>query len=233
MKRQNFSIYHFILPGIFLMLAISCKKDDDNNNQIPGNGLLTDARDGAVYKTVTIGDQVWMAENLKYLPSVNGPGTGSETTPLYYVIGYDGTNVSDAKATANFSKYGVLYNWTAAKTACPAGWHLPGDTEWTQLTDFLGGEAVSGGKLKETGTAHWNDPNEGATDEVGFTALPGSYRNINGTFNILGDYAYWWSATEYSDNNAWFRVIFFNSSVVFRNFQNKEVGYSVRCVKDK
>ena len=228
MKKQNFSIYLLMLIGMFLVLASSCKKDDDT----PATGTYTDTRDGNVYKTVTIGDQIWMSENLKYLPSVTGQGTGSETTPYYYVYGYDGTIVSDAKATANYSTYGVLYNWSAAKVACPAGWHLPGDAEWTKLTDFLGGEAVAGGKLKETGTTHWNAPNEDATNETGFTALPGGFRNNNGTFSVIGDYANWWSATEQTDNEAWYRVTYFVSGVVYRNYYHKEYGLSVRCVKN-
>src|SRR5690554_1847166 len=136
------------------------------------SGTFIDSRDGNEYNWVQIGDQVWMVENLKYLPSVVGPGTGSQTTPHYYVYGYDGTNVADAKATDNYATYGVLYNWTTAMNACPDGWHLPSDAEWTELTDYLGGESVAGGKLKETGTTHWASPNTGATNETGFTALP-------------------------------------------------------------
>ena len=126
------------------------------------SGTFIDSRDGNEYNWVQIGDQIWMAENLKYLPSVVGSGTGSETTPYYYVYGYNGTNVADAKATDNYATYGVLYNWTAAmdgeassttnpsgiQGVCPAGWHLPSDAEWTELTDYLGGTSVAGGKLK-------------------------------------------------------------------------------------
>ncbi len=127
------------------------------------NNGFTDSRDGTHYNAVKIGNQVWMAENLKYLPSVVGPGTGSQTTPYYYVYGYDSTVVADAKATSNYTTYGVLYNWPAAMNeatssssnpsgvqgACPTGWHLPSDAEWTELTDYLGGTSVAGGKLKE------------------------------------------------------------------------------------
>ena len=159
---------------------------------------FTDPRDGNVYKTVTIGNQVWMAENLKYLPWVAEPGQSSSTSSYYYVYGYTGTSVPAAKATSNYSTYGVLYNWNAACTSCPWGWHLPSDAEWTHLTDYLGGQSVAGGKLKETGTSHWNSPNIGATNETGFTALPGGFRNYYGDFNYIGDYGYWWSATEYA-----------------------------------
>lgn len=156
-----------------------------------GFSTFTDPRDGNVYKTIQIGNQIWMAENLKYLPSVVGYETGSVTYPYYYVYGYNGTNISDAKATENYATYGVLYNWSAVmggamnsnnnpsgvRGVCPEGWHVPSEAEWTELTDFLGGEVVAGGKLKETGTEHWKTPNKGATNETGFTALAGGMRS--------------------------------------------------------
>jgi len=185
------------------------------------SGTFIDSRDGNEYNWVQIGDQVWMAENLAYLPSVNMVADGSEDAAgsYYYVYGYDGTNVAEAKATDNYTTYGVLYNWTAAmdgeassttnpsgiQGVCPAGWHLPSDAEWTELTDYLGGESVAGGKLKETGTTHWASPNTDATNETGFTALPGGYRGSNGTFNYIGYFGYWWSASESNTNYAWYR----------------------------
>ena len=193
---------------------------------------FTDTRDGKVYQTVVIGTQEWMAENLKYLPSVVGPGTGSQSTPYYYVYGYDGTNVADAKATDNYATYGVLYNWTAAMDACPAGWHLPSDAEWTELTDYLGGIIVAGGKLKETGTTHWQSPNRGATNETGFTALPGGYRYYTGDFNLIGTQGYWWSATEYLPDGAWYRYMLYSGSYVLSHVYTKADGFSVRCVRD-
>jgi len=207
---------------------------------------FTDSRDGNVYKTVTIGNQVWMAENLKYLPSVVGPNTGSNTTAYYYIFGYNGTSVTDAKATTNYATYGVLYNWPAAMAGtassssnpsgvqgvCPAGWHLPSDAEWTQLTDYLGGESVAGGKLKEAGTSHWTSPNTGATNETCFTALPGGCRSNNESFSMVQRFGYWWSATEYGASVAWYRNMYYNSVVVGRFKNVKEGGASVRCVRD-
>ena len=209
--------------------------------------IFYDARDGNAYKTVKIGNQIWLAENLKYLPSVVGPGTGSERTPYYYVYGYDGTNVTDAKATSNYTTYGVLYNWPAAMAGsassnanpsgvqgvCPAGWHLPSNAEWTELTDYLGGSSVAGGKLKETGTTHWASPNTGATNETGFTALPGGGRYYNGFFSI-GNEGVWWSATRYytSSFEAWRWDMYYNEGYVSRGNGAKGVGFSVRCVRD-
>jgi len=212
------------------------------------SGTFIDSRDGNEYNWVQIGDQVWMAENLAYLPSVNMVADGSEDAAgsYYYVYGYDGTNVADAKATDNYATYGVLYNWTAAmdgeassttnpsgiQGVCPAGWHLPSDAEWTELTDYLGGTSVAGGKLKETGTTHWASPNTGATNETGFTALPGGYRYFHGTFDDFGNYGYWWSATETYTNYAWYRFMYYNHYIVNRHDYNKELGFSVRCVRD-
>src|SRR5690554_5200161 len=208
---------------------------------------FTDPRDGKVYQTVVIGDQVWMAENLAYLPSVNMVADGSEDAAgsYYYVYGYDGTNVADAKATDNYATYGVLYNWTAAMNGeassttnpsgiqgvCPAGWHLPSDAEWTELTDYLGGTGA-GGKLKETGTTHWNSPNTGATNETSFTALPGGSRRYDGPFNYVGSNGFWWSATESGASSVWGRNINYVNSSVGRDHGYKEVGFSVRCVRD-
>lgn len=193
---------------------------------------FTDPRDGKVYQTVTIGNQEWMAENLAYLPSVVGAGTGSLTTPYYYVYGYNGTDVNAAKATSNYATYGVLYNWTAAVNACPAGWHLSSDAEWTELTDYLGGESVAGGKLKETGTTHWHSPNTGATNETGFTALPGGSLYGYGGFYNVGSYGNWWSATESYASYAWYRTMGYNGRDVGRSSYDKEFGLPVRCVRD-
>ena len=207
--------------------------------------VLVDSRDGNIYKVVQIGEQIWMAENLKYLLNVVGSSAGSETKPYYYVSGYQGTNVSEAKTHINYKTYGVLYNWSAVMNGdassttnpsgvqgiCPCGWHLPSDAEWTQLTYYLD-LSVAGGKLKEAGTTHWDSPNTGATNETGFTALPGNYRNDDGVFVTIGEDCDLWSATEKDVNYAWFRNIHYNDRDVGRNNFNKEIGFSVRCIKN-
>jgi len=212
------------------------------------NVTFTDPRDGNVYHTVKIGNKVWMVENLRYLPSVVGSSNaGSLTIPCYYVYGYDGTNVTDAKATSNYNTYGVLYNWSAAMAGsasskanpsgvqgvCPTGWHLPSDAEWTQLTGYFGSTSILGGKLKEIGTTHWLSPNFEATNETGFTALPGGYRLGDGTFHDVGYRGYWWSATEYDYSSIpvlW--SMNYNNRNVYRNPGGKEVGFSIRCVRN-
>ena len=133
---------------------------------------------GYNYSTVQIGDQCWFSENCRYLPDVSPSSIGSANSPHYYVYGYEGTDVSAAKATTNYETYGVLYNMLGAFTGnvCPSGWGFPTDEEFTQLTDFLGGEGVAGGKMKQVGYNLWLSPNTGATNSSGFNGLPGGYR---------------------------------------------------------
>ena len=200
----------------------------------PVFGSFTDSRDGNQYVTVTLGKQVWMAENLAYLPSVSKPYSGSWSSPYCYVYGYVGTSVTTAKATTNYQTYGVLYNWPAALEACPDGWHLPSDGEWTTLTDYLGGISVAADKLKEAGTTHWPSPND-ATNESGFTALPGGYRfdyDSGANFEGIGYHCDWWSSTEHNAIDAWRRHLSYNYSYVYRYYTSKEFGFSVRCVRD-
>lgn len=209
------------------------------------NGTFTDTRDGTVYTTIKIGNQVWMAENLKYLPAVSELKAGSNTIPHYYVYGYNGTDVAVAKASPLYSIFGVLYNWSAAMAdsgnrnitttiqgVCPAGWHLPNDAEWTQLTDYLGGAAVAGGKLKETGYWHWDMPNTGATNESGFAARAAGQRISGGATLFELNSGFWWTASEANDNYAWQYSMSYNNSKVDRDSRRKELGFSVRCVKD-
>ncbi len=203
--------------------------------------------DGNNYAVVTIGEQTWMAENLKYLPSVVGSATGSGTEGYCYVYDYEGTNVLEAKATENYDTYGVLYNWTAAMNGeessdgnpsgvqgvCPVGWHLPSEVEWTALSDLLS-SSQAGGKLKETGTSHWNNPNVGATNETGFTALPGGARSPNGVFGNVGGFGYWQSTTVSNSTSSWYSYLLNMSAygIGTDDILSNQNGFSVRCIKD-
>jgi uncharacterized protein (TIGR02145 family) len=193
---------------------------------------ITDSRDGNHYNVVKIGNQIWMAENLKYLPSVAALGTYAPSTPYYYVYGYDGTDLNVAKATANYTTYGALYNWAAAKDACPSGWHLPDNSEWTQLANTLGGMSVAGDKMKEIGTDHWASPNIGATNESGFTALPHGYFSLS-TFSMSMVYdAIWYSLSETGPETAYFARIRSSNAEFSLTSNSKSFGYAVRCVKN-
>lgn len=201
------------------------------------SGTFIDSRDGHEYKWVKIGEQIWMAENLAYLPSVSPPAEESGTEPYYYVYGYNGTSVSEAKATDNYITYGVLYNWPAAKTNCPPGWHLPTDDEWKQLEMAIGMSQSEADKFgwrgtdegtKLKATSGWNNNGNG-TDDFGFGALPGGFRDIsNGNFHGVDYEGDWWSATE----TAWTRHLLYSASRVRRYSYFYENGFSVRCVKD-
>jgi uncharacterized protein (TIGR02145 family) len=189
--------------------------------------------DGNTYNTVQIGNQVWMSENLKtsryrnggLIPNVtDGTAWSNSTTGAWSYYNND---------VSNNAIYGKSYNWytTLGDTLCPTGWGVPTDAEWTTLTTYLGGESVAGGKMKSVGTTYWNDPNTGATNESGFSALPGGFRLNFGFYNIRNN-AFFWSATEYSSNDAWPRYLnYFNGSVTRSNY-GKSVGGSVRCLRD-
>lgn len=210
-------------------------------------GSFTDPRDGNNYLTVNIGNQVWMAENLKYLPYLDAPDKSRDDVLNYCVYGYYGNIVEEAKATKNYNAYGVLYNWTAAMAgftnsetnpsgiqgACPDGWHLPSDLEWIQLVDYLGGPTKAGKKMKDSSDIYWYSPNYGATNEIGFTALPGGYSfsNGGGGFQELGYEGFWWSSREYS-GGAVVHHLDYNSAEIKRDYYSKSNGYSIRCVKD-
>lgn len=148
------------------------------------------------------------------------------TRPSYYW--YD--NDSTYKNT-----YGALYNGYTVKTnkLCPICWHVPTDAEWSILTTYLGGEDVAGGKLKETGTTHWDTPNTGATDETGFNALPGGSRFMDGTFKLVNDGGNWWSSSDYNTERTWFRGMNSAIDMVFKGPLEKPNGVSVRCVMDE
>ncbi|MCK4663242.1 MAG: fibrobacter succinogenes major paralogous domain-containing protein [Bacteroidales bacterium] len=219
-------------------------------NQVSFNtyqGTVSDY-DGNNYNTAQIGNQIWMKENLKTTHYADGTAlidgtaagdiSGDYTTKYYFAYDNNETNVAT---------YGRLYTWAAIMNGaassetipssvqgiCPDGWHVPSDAEWTELTDYLGGESVAGGKMKEVGTTHWNSPNTGATNESGFFALPGSYRNYSGNFENIGYTADFWSSTEYSSNFfAWGRKLSCDLESVFHTASTKSYGYSVRCVRN-
>ena len=230
MRKRKMFLSRFIV-AMFVIALYACSTEEPKKPTDATSSTFTDSRDGNVYKYVKIGNQIWMAENLRYLPSVVGPGTGSQITPCYYVYGYDGTSVAAAKATANYTTYGVLYNYTAACNSCPDGWHLPSEAEWAELVQFVNTTDNAGFVLRST--SGWYD-NLNGTDDYVFTALPGGGRGNDGSFHSIGKYGDWWSATE--DNayasRAWGRTMKYDNSDVNSSDFNKQLGFSVRCVRD-
>jgi uncharacterized protein (TIGR02145 family) len=233
----------FLFFSMFLMMACTINEDEEFVDYLKTSGEFIDSRDHHEYQWVKIGKQIWMAENLAYLPSVSPLINDTANLPCYYVYGYDGTDVNMAKSNLNYIKYGVLYDWSAALTACPAGWHLPSDAEWQQLeielgmTTYLADECVDffdrgtdqGNQLKTA--SGWNNDGNG-TNSSGFSGLPGGYRFGNGNFCFIGKLSYCWSSTDSSEDLAWGRGLAYNSSGVCRSRYYKENGFSVRCIKD-
>ena len=222
--RKKFCLVFLVVP----VLIGGCGKDSIFHRD---GGTLKDSRDKHEYNWIRIGEQVWMAENLAWLPVVNPSAFESETSTYYYLYDFEGSNVAEAKAAANYMTYGVLYNWEAAKTACPSGWHLPLDAEWYTLADFL--DTDQGGKMKEAGTTHWINPNEGATNESGFSALPGGIRQRGDGFGFLGSYGYFWSSSAFDATNALIRGLGNTNDELYKDYRNKSSGLSVRCLRNR
>lgn len=209
-------------------------------------GTITDI-DGNIYKTVNIGTKVWMAENLKTTKYSDGTEIPLVTNSSKWSALTDpGYCWYENDSYANRELYGALYNWycigktsNGGRNICPVGWHVPTDAEWTILTDYLGGEYVAGGKLKEAGST-WTLPNNGATNETGFTARPGGYCDSKGTFGGKGTSAAWWSSSDWRNwpgepiTLALARTIMFNLTIIYREKfgVSMKTGYSVRCLKD-
>jgi uncharacterized protein (TIGR02145 family) len=240
-KRTHYLIYTFTIIGLFLLLSNGCKKDETSQ---PNSGLIFNPNliygtvtdiDGNVYKTIQIGTQTWMAENLKVTHYRNGTSIPNVTDSVAWYNLTTGAYCNYENNPNISTTYGKLYNWYAVKDSnniAPLGWHVPSDNEWTILTDYLGGENLAGGKLKEIGITHWADSNRNATNESGFTAIPAGY-HYDYNFEKIGIWARWWSSTDYSIDFAYGRVINEYGTVSINNGGYKPNGYSVRCIKDK
>ena len=199
-------------------------------------GTVTDI-EGTIYSTIGIKDKIWMVENFKTTRYSNGDLIGT-TTPANLDIGMEINPkyqwAYDNNET-NVQTYGRLYTWysvTDTRNICPTGWHAAHYYEWSYLYSSLGDPSLSGGKLKETGIAHWVSPNIGATNEFGFNGLPCGYRSSDGIFQAIGYFGGWWSALQNSDRNAWEFDLRNESSSISYNYVDKRIGYAVRCVKD-
>lgn len=184
------------------------------------------------YATVQIGTQIWMAENLKTTHYKNGVSIPNITDSSVWIGLNNGATCLYNNDSSYRTIYGSLYNWFSVNTGnlCPTGWHVPTDAEWTILTNYLGGESIAGGKLKSIST--WNNPNIGATNETGFTALPAGFRRGIGSFGSIEKYSLWWSATEWDISDAWTRDASYDYSNMARMQYVKLAGFSVRCLKN-
>ena len=222
---------------LFFTLALLFAGCDKNDPFDANSGTFTDKRDGHMYKWVKIGEQIWMAENLAYVPYACAP----DSQCGIWVYGYYG----EGSFYENYTTYGCLYDWETAQTACPEGWHLPSDEEWMELERFLGMEedelydmddlfrgqvSEIGGKLKETGLTYWKTPNEGATNETGFSALPGGGKYSR--YLSINEVGCFWTSTKQNSNEAITRIYSSNHGGSGRYANKLRDGLSVRCVKN-
>jgi len=219
----------FILSAFILVSLITgCSKDENPPDSV------TDI-EGNIYKTVRIGNQVWMAENLKTstfsdgseIPDVPDATDWNELTT-------QGRCWYNNDEAANKDIYGALYNYYAVNSGklCPAGWHVPSKGEWEKLRETLGDTLTGGGKLKEEGTEHWKTPNTGSVNSTGFTALPAGIRYFEGTFNSVTMFTSFWSSTESDNNNGWYLSLYYSDAAVVIHNTSKKDGFSIRCIKD-
>jgi uncharacterized protein (TIGR02145 family) len=200
----------------------------------PVENKMTDI-DGNQYDVIKIGNQIWMKENLKVSKYRNGEAIPTGLVNTVWANTNKGAYAIYNNDNTNNVRYGKLYNWYAVNDSrglCPSGWHIPSESDWSTLLSYLGGDLACGGKLKSIGTSYWYSPNSDATNVSGFSALPGGSRDNDGSFDVIRNYAFFWSATEYGNNDAFTRNLDYYSNDFGRSYGNKRNGFSVRCVRD-
>jgi uncharacterized protein (TIGR02145 family) len=232
MKKRHPISTIMLVTAVLVIITSGCKKNEEEESSIIKDG------DGNVYTSVTIGNQVWLKQNLKTTKFNDGTAiplvTGNTEWNDLSTPGYCWYNNDEATYK---SDYGALYNWYAVGTGklCPKGWRAPTNDDMDDLLVLLGDYQTAGGKLKEEGTTHWNSPNEGATDDYGFSFLPGGYRNYTGTFAEIRITGGWWNITENSahNNEAYVNILTKDFAPLgVNNSVSKKNGDSVRCLKD-
>lgn len=200
-------------------------------------GSVLDAS-GYTYKTIPIGNQTWMAENLRTVNYRNGEEIDLVIDNGEWIGLSSGafSNYENTEDLDEIATHGRLYNWfavTDTRNIAPEGWHVATAEDWNTLATFLGGEAVAGGKLKESGAAHWNSPNTGANNSSGFTALPSGRREyVDGSFINTGFNGFWWTSTAYNPDYSWYRQLNYDGAFINPANFHKQYGFAVRCVKD-
>lgn len=236
--KSTFLLFTYFLLGFVSLFFTSCKKDNKTEN------ITLQDIDGNIYKTVTIGTQVWMAENLKVTRYRNG-----DSISFYNGYEYGWPAISNQKGACcdylnlpeNSLIYGKLYNWNAvndSRNIAPVGWHVPSEAEWKILSTFLGEDSICGGKMKATGTIEnatglWKSPNAEASNSSGFTALPaGSCNGDFGFYMQLGNWAYYWSSTSMNNKEAMCYFLSFHQGNMLINPNTKNSACSVRCIRN-
>jgi uncharacterized protein (TIGR02145 family) len=229
-----------ILTLIGIILFSSCKKKQNPTSQ---SSTVVKDINGNNYDTVKIGKQVWLKQNLKVTSLNDGTSILKVTNDTQWSTLSTSGYCDYKNDESNSSVYGRLYNWYTVNTQkiCPSGWHVPSKSEWQELSDYLGGDSVSGGKLKEIGSTHWLDasdltkPNVGATNSSAFTALPAGFRETNGLFDGKSWGTLWWSTTEGiegSISGVWHPILRTDIKTIENDIDDKRIGVSIRCLKD-
>lgn len=211
---------------IFTFFVFSCKKEKN----------IVDSRpkdiDGNVYDTVVIGSQVWMVQNLKTTRYNDGTPIPTNLDNTEWEFAISGAYSIYDDSIQNNNTYGKLYNWYAVNTGklAPKGWHVPTESEWTTLAINLGGETIAGGKMKSTNL--WNNPNTGATNSSGFSALPAGDRYTAGFYSSKNEKTIFWTATSVNALQSETRVLLANNAGLLLNYAHNYAGLSVRCIRD-
>jgi len=240
MKNTNKIRTSLLMLVTLMLINSSCQKDNNNSISSPlfnsnvTYGSVTDY-DGNLYKTVVIGTQTWIAENLRNTHYQNGESILEVRDTTTWINLSTGAYCDYNNSSSIVATYGRLYNWYAVKDSrniAPNGWHVATEADWEVLTTYLGGESIAGGKLKEIGLTHWQSPNTGATNETGFTGLPGGFCFVDGVSFYMGSIARWWSSTKIDNTSAQGRVMAYNSGEFHIGSYSMLFGLSVRCVKD-
>ncbi len=188
-----------------------------------------------IYETVTIGNQVWMVKNLDVDHYRNGDQISEVRDQNEWSLNEKGAWCYYDNSSDSGVKYGKLYNWYAVidpRGLAPAGFHIPSDEEWSILNTYLGGVGIAGGKLKESDLTHWFSPNIGATNESGFSALPGGMRFSDSPYGFVGSHGVWWSTSGDNVSGVWCRYLYHDNAGMGRNHGAKKNAFSVRCIKD-
>jgi uncharacterized protein (TIGR02145 family) len=196
--------------------------------------------DGNVYNFKSICDKMWMTENLNVSHYRNGDSIPEVTSPTEWANLTTGAWCYYNNDPLMAKIYGKLYNWYAVndpRGLAPEGWNIPTNTDWNELSNCLGGVQIAGGKLKATGTIEagdglWYEPNTGATNETGFSGIPGGHRSDTGKYIFIGINAYWWSSTEHANADAWLWNLYYDDNYIGIDYHTKKAGFSVRCIKN-
>jgi len=228
MKGNISSSMVLMVAGVLFNLATGCDNKDESPD--PASDI-----EGNTYKTIRIGSQVWMAENLMTATLSDGTEIPDVTDAIdWSELTTPGLCWYDNDETANKETYGALYNYYAVNSGklCSAGWHVPSRDEWQKLREALGDTLTGGGKLKEEGMLHWKTPNTGAVNATGFTGLPAGIRYFEGTFNSVTFFTSFWSSTESDIDKGWYLSLYYSDAATVMNTISKKDGFSVRCIKD-